>query len=412
MKKVLFLILLILVLVFVGCNKGNNNNNGENNDTQEIKIEYNSEIYVGQTIEIKIVQGTNDIIFLETDSKVIEIVDYYHIKAKKVGTAEATIYFDNGKEKTITINVLPKEKQSIKFSLLENPEEIKFGITYHYDVTVTGKGDTEWDMIVYSTGVEIDREEKTIRFTESGRKNLDVFLVSDRATHDDVFFDVHPNEDVEYYSIMYIGNSFTYYMDIPSMVKQMILEHCDYVMIKSDLVGGQYLHDALKKYTNDFDGEYFTHVILQDQSSNAATNFSDFRNSVLEYSNLIDRTKTEIILYQTWVDYIGSETTTPNKTKQQAIIDGYNSVGSEINARVIRVGEAFWKASENEAIPYLYIDDNHHQNIFGAYLSACMHYRMLTGRPASELKYIPSSLGFTEEIASTLRSIADSFFDN
>ena len=403
MKKIIFIILLVLLFVFVGCNSTNNEQ-----PKKETKLQYDSEVHVGDIVHIEIIEGEDRIIALETDNlDLFDIDDNNVVKAIKKGVGVITVILENSDDQVITINISPAPKPTIDFVITENPEVFKVGVTYHYEVNIAGKDGATYNIIKYSDDIVLDEENKTILFKATGKKNIDCFIVGDRGIHDDVYFDVMPNKEIEYYSIMYIGNSFTYYMDIPLMVQTIIEEHCPYVSIKRDLVGGQYLHDALDKYLTDFDGEYFTHVILQEQSGNAVTNFSDFRQSILDYCEKIDRTETEIILYQTWVDSVG--TSNANRTRQNQIIKAYGDVGTEIGARVIRVGEAFWKANDYDIVPYLYIDDNHHQNIYGAYLSACMHYHTLTGRRASDTTYIPS--GISEEVAKVIRSIADSFYE-
>ena len=409
MKKIFLLVIMIMLFVFVGCN--NNNDSTK----KEVKLSYNSEAYVGDIINIEIIEGNDSIIALETENfDLFDFEDDNAVKAIKEGVGIITVKFEDSDDQIITINITKKPKPTIDFVILENPEIFKMGITYHYEVNITGKADATYEIIKYSNDIILNEEEKTILFMSAGRKNIDCYIVGDRGIDDDVYFDVNPNEDIEYYSIMYIGNSFTFYkssignIDIPDMVKEMIKEHTEYVYIKKSLPFDQYLHESILRFNTHFDGEYFTHVILQDNSGNVVNNFNDFRQSVLKYSQKIDRSKMEIFLYQTWVDYIG--TTTADRNRQETIINGYNSVGSEIDAKVIRVGEAFWKANEFDDVPYLYVEDNHHQNIYGQYLSACMHYCMITGRRASDTNYIPE--GISEEIAKTIRSIADSFYDN
>ena len=114
---------------------------------------------------------------------------------------------------------------------------------------------------------------------------------------------------------------------------------------------------------------------------------------------------TQTILYQSWAYNRDVYQGLAKYDMTQKLADAYGTVAKEINAKVTRSGEAF-KLFETEIglTPSLY-QDMTHQSLYGAYLSACVHYSTLTGKKASNNTYVID--GIDSETMKTIQEIAD-----
>lgn len=89
----------------------------------------------------------------------------------------------------------------------------------------------------------------------------------------------------------------------------------------------------------------------------------------------------------------------------QKLKESYEEAANIIGAKITRSGEAFKLFEETYGrTPSLYQDMNH-QSLYGAYLSACVHYSTITGKKASDNTYIIDGLDI--EIIKNIQTIAD-----
>ena len=408
MKKVFIVLLVVLSLFIIGCKQEEKNK--KNNEPKElITLDYKEEMLEGESFIIGIKDGDDVIISLDTDDLDLILIDDLKIKALKAGVANIIVSFEKADSQTIQIKINEYIKpESVSIEMVEEGPYDLDGV-YHYKATIYPANASEVIKFAYNSDyISLNEEDCSLSFTKAGRMTVYAYPDGYRQLQSVLNVDVLPGKD-EYYSLMFIGNSFTYYRDIPSMVYNMIKADGVKVYVNSDTEGGRYLYQALDNFEKDFDGKFYTHVILQEQSGGMISNFNQFKNSILEYYDQIDKTYTEIILYQTWSDE--SFLLANDKSRQDLITKAYNDVASLIGSKVSRVGEAFFVLHEKYSDIDLYKADEengHHQNDFGAYLSACIHYRNITGRKASDCKYIPSVID--EESAKKIQEVADMMF--
>ena len=408
MKKICIIIMLILVLFLISCDKKENDPIKEED---KIILDYKEEMYEGESFILSIKEGDDNIFSVDSDSLDLVLIEGMKVKALKAGIAEIKVIFEKNEAQTIQIKINEYIRpESVKIEMVEEgPYDID-GI-YHFKASINPVNASEKIRFSYNSDViELNEEDCSIRFLKAGRLTVTAYPDGYRQIFDELAVEVLPGEE-EYYSLMFIGNSFTYYKDIPDLVYNMIKADNVQVYVNSDTEGGRFLHQALVNFEKDFDGKYYTHVILQEQSGGMISNFNQFKNSILEYNERIDKTHTEIILYQTWSDepYLLSG----DSSRQDLITKAYNDVAILIGSKVSRVGEAFFECHKKYSDIDLYKEDEetgHHQNINGAYLSACIHYHNITGKKAQNNTYIPSSID--EDTAKKLQKIADSMFDD
>lgn len=174
--------------------------------------------------------------------------------------------------------------------------------------------------------------------------------------------------------ILFLGNSFTFYHDLPSMVAEIL--HAE---VKGNLRGGAYLYqhidpvDELCGMTGKLLAEEtWDYVVLQDQSRAPITHPEVFQRAVAELSVMIRAAKATPVLYETWAYEDGSSTLTSTgmsfEEMQQKLTDGYRTAAEANQALLAPVGQAFAVA---RATTNLYdADDHYHPSWMGSRLAA------------------------------------------
>ena len=189
--------------------------------------------------------------------------------------------------------------------------------------------------------------------------------------------------------MLFIGNSFTYFYDVPKLVEGLVksaneMIAVDYVVKGSTTLSthadhgsetGTQIYNKLLT-TNDYD-----YMILQEQSTTSYTNYNNFKTAVTSLAKDAKDTQKncEVRLYSTWAyDEILSEEYDTIPKLEKLIRDQYIKCANEVAnvTDVDFVGPAFTKVATDKAyenIPLYYSEDNKHQSMYGAYLSACIH---------------------------------------
>ncbi len=210
--------------------------------------------------------------------------------------------------------------------------------------------------------------------------------------------------------VLFIGNSFTYYSDIPSLFGQIAESAGASVTVESvtqgswtltkfadekDEYGGKV--DAKLKAANDYDA-----VVLQEQSTRPLNNYNDFVAAVEKLRDKIRATQTDcdIYLYSTWgykEEADARKMTIPQM--ESALREANQNAAKSTGVKVSLVGAAFtkvynehkdvndnyfkdpdkYKDSAEKGFALYFKDDNKHPSYSGAYLSACVHVATILG---------------------------------
>lgn len=185
--------------------------------------------------------------------------------------------------------------------------------------------------------------------------------------------------------ILFIGNSFTYYSDIPGLFDKIATSADKSVVVDSVTQGswtlskfadenddyGKIVDEKLKAH-NDYDV-----VVLQDQSTRPVDNYSGFLSGAKALQTKINATQKNatIYLYSTWAwdeDAAARKMTVPEF--EQKIREAYDKAAADMGVKVSHVGTAFTKIYNDYPDYNLYWwKDNKHPSYLGAYLSACVH---------------------------------------
>lgn len=214
--------------------------------------------------------------------------------------------------------------------------------------------------------------------------------------------------------VLFIGNSFTYYSDIPSLFEQ-IAEGAGEMVEAESVTNGSW---TLTKFADETD-EYgkqvsdklnatdeYDAVVLQEQSTRPLTNYSAFESAVRALKAKIKGTQKncEIYLYSTWGYAEAAETRKETIPELEAEIrKAYEKAAGELNLQVCQVGKAFSTVYTEYPDINLYFDDNKHPSYVGAYLSACVHAATILGCDVRETTFDGT---LESDTAALLRGVA------
>ncbi len=215
------------------------------------------------------------------------------------------------------------------------------------------------------------------------------FMVHSRATE--------PKLEIR---ILFIGNSFTFYNDLPRMVAQLAAAGGQRSLhYENETPGGYTLekHWQDRRAVSRIQSGHWDFVVLQDQSEAPLLR----RDAMIEYGKNFDaeikKQRAKTILYETWA--------LQNKPEQQtAISNAYEGLSRHLKARLAPVGSAWQTALRSDPKLILHDMDHKHPNATGTYLGACVFYATIFGKSPEGL---PGRIGgLTNGEAQQLQAIA------
>ncbi|MBR4995880.1 MAG: SGNH/GDSL hydrolase family protein [Alistipes sp.] len=196
--------------------------------------------------------------------------------------------------------------------------------------------------------------------------------------------------------LLFVGNSYTYYNDLPKMVYEIAKTQKKKLSVTSVTKGGERLKGHLKneKLRKMLTEQKWDFVILQEQSSAPAkqteTVIADIYPAAKSLDSLIHigSPEAKTIFYMTW----GHKNGTTHKIDNYPLVYTYQGMQERIkttylemtyqnNAVCAPVGMA-WQRVHNERPDYqLYTQDCSHPSKLGSYLAANVIYMVLFGQP-------------------------------
>lgn len=180
--------------------------------------------------------------------------------------------------------------------------------------------------------------------------------------------------------ILMLGNSFTYFHDMPEMLASMlsaeVVAHtCGGAMLSEQLdpeneMGARTLK-ALKE-------EKWDYVVMQEQSNAPITQKEVFQKSAAELCKLIKANGAKPVFYSTWAYREGTEMLASMNMSYEAMDKGltqsYMEAAEAGGALIAKVGDAFTAIRKNAA---LYEDDDYHPSEAGSVLAAATIARVI-----------------------------------
>lgn len=189
--------------------------------------------------------------------------------------------------------------------------------------------------------------------------------------------------------ILFIGNSYTFFNDMPAMLEALALENGNEIIQHSVTKGGRHLYENLQD--NDVYGEKIKELIsendydvliLQEQSFFAIVDFDKFVFGVKALKELVGAQRT--ILYSTWGRKTGSpkldELGLTSKEMTEKLTKAYISAARIVNSEISPVGKAFLQIAHIMPETDLYNTDLSHPSYVGSAVAAICHYRAIFGK--------------------------------
>lgn len=216
--------------------------------------------------------------------------------------------------------------------------------------------------------------------------------------------------------VLMVGNSYTYYHDLPHMLVQIAAADRDgpYVF---DVVpvtkGAAHLSDfvSIRQVSQQIAALQGGALVLQDQSM-VALNARARMQSAAAIENLAAQARAagaKTLIYGTWprragddVYAAGSQLSSPQQ--MQADINAhYLAAARRAQTGYVAVGDYFVEGAGVSGLP-LYAQDLSHPSLEGSYLAALLLYRCLSGRMPDALTWQPAAMDASH--AAGLRALA------
>lgn len=194
--------------------------------------------------------------------------------------------------------------------------------------------------------------------------------------------------------VLFIGNSFTYFNDMPYTFLNMVKTVDPDARVESIAYGGYSLSRYCDETTEvgklviskivSYEWDY---VVLQEESLLPCVDVGSFVSAVKKLSQIASQIGAKVILYQTWPYERDSEklalTGMTYEEMTASLKNAYQRAAEESGAAVAPVGEVFAYVSSSEHITHLINrNDGYHPSTSGSYLAACVIFRTITGRSA------------------------------
>ena len=200
--------------------------------------------------------------------------------------------------------------------------------------------------------------------------------------------------------VLFIGNSFTYYHDLPKMISELAKAGKQRPLrYERETPGGCTLEKHWKdgKALAKIQSRKWDFVVLQDQSQAPLLKRDSMFDHGRKFDAEIKKQGAKTILYMTWA--------LQNKSDDQpAISKAYLELSKELKAQIAPVGNAWEAALKADKKLVLHEKDMKHPNATGTYLAACVFYGTIYGKSPEGL---PGSIGkLPDEEARPLQIIA------
>lgn len=203
--------------------------------------------------------------------------------------------------------------------------------------------------------------------------------------------------------ILFIGNSYTYFSDMPSMLRELSIENGKTVEIDSVTCGGRKLYENLAagdeynaKILSLIGEKSYDLLILQEQSYFALVDYAEFERGVRGLVELVGAKR--VLLYATWGRKAGCDLLPKygwtSAEMGDKLFAAYSSAAEACGAEVSPVGLCFNKINAGGELE-LYDPDLSHPSRLGTVLGVLCHYKKIFG--ALPEKYETLALGDGEK---------------
>lgn len=205
--------------------------------------------------------------------------------------------------------------------------------------------------------------------------------------------------------ILFIGNSYTSRNHLPQSLTRLAAAADSPTRVETGMIvaGGA----SLRRHWNagvaqqTIANSRWDYVVLQEQSTLPLKNPARYHENVRLFDAEIARQGAKTLLYLTWARRQSPQT-------QESINRAVEDIASEIHARVVPVGPAWFAAMGQDNHLELYLDDGSHPTVAGSYLAACVFYASLFGAAPRGFS-VSDGLRLDRDVAARLHEVALEF---
>lgn len=182
--------------------------------------------------------------------------------------------------------------------------------------------------------------------------------------------------------VLFVGNSFTYFWNVPQMVEAMAKHAKVPLITEQSTVGGSNLKQHWKSEKGittrvRLENQQWDYVILQDHSMstiNAEERWKTYNKKFIHHAR---EKGVQPVLFSSWAYK-------SNPLMQRKISESYRSLSVDQKTPLIPMGSILKLAREKRPDLDFFFDDKHLSPI-GSYLEALVIYRFLTSQPVSKI---------------------------
>jgi len=196
--------------------------------------------------------------------------------------------------------------------------------------------------------------------------------------------------------ILFVGNSYTYYNDLPALFEKLANTNGHAVTVDSVTCGGRMLVEYLDKpdeYTEHLhelsQSGAFDVCVLQEQSILPIVDYGKFLDGVLRLVRKLGQVSDRFILYATWGRKEGNSKLSENgwtrESMTEQLLNAYESAREtavkayQKQITVSPVGKYFLEVNRIEPALELFNPDMTHPSYYGSCLAALTHYVAVFG---------------------------------
>lgn len=206
-------------------------------------------------------------------------------------------------------------------------------------------------------------------------------------------------------SVLFVGNSYTYYNEMPEMFEHMARFNGVDCKIDVSVNGGVSLKDHWEGHAGlntkpMIKADSFDFVVVQDQSLTPILNPKQTRYFGKKISNLVKQQGGEMIIFQSW-----SRKNNPNS--QMQLDRTFQQLSKEAESAIAPIAKAWHLAIKTYPELELYDADGSHPSIVGSYLTAMIIFKTLFDTEDPSMASIFKSDKLTDSQIQKCLSVAD-----
>ena len=185
--------------------------------------------------------------------------------------------------------------------------------------------------------------------------------------------------------ILFIGNSFTFYWNLPSQVEKMSIERglnweVSHFTVPSARLKDHWNNPDLKSI---LESETFDHVIIQEHSTNILTAEQGNPKFYFDQITSLIPDSTSIHFFSTWM-YPSMENLNINN-EEYPIEESIKQIIDGTTTKIIPIGRAFKLFQEKYPELDILMEDNKHPNPNGSYLASCIIFSHISSETSLNL---------------------------